>query len=392
MMELHIEPVDELNFQMSRAVCTKAFGRCIDIYPDIEDTQNTYFHSPVNRMQQGWRNNLLCRQGDEPIAHIAQSVFPVQFEGKPSSLVAIGDVACIVKGTSAIADLFSTALSLREQEGVAFSYLYAFSGRYYAKYGYAYGVKRYRYSFAKEVLPPSCMSVAPYDNADFPQIEAIHAFEMQRYSLVVLREALDWNGLLEYPGNETYVAQDGSGICAYAVVRSVSESEYTFVDCGGVASGLLSIAAYVLDSKAGKVVNFARPMEFGLGDYMDEWDRYPAQERVERAGMVRIVNLAAAMEHHEPTDTSALPFVFSLSDPCIPSNNGTFRYIPRSCRIEASELEPELHLSIDELSYLVCIGVTEESVAAKFPRVSDNLRRRLLILFPKKKVTVFDGF
>lgn len=392
----NIHTVDEL--AESRLLCYQAFKQNIDNCSSIEAAMEMFQHSPTTLMKREWRNSMAAFDDNGVMfAQISHAISPIHFDGETSQMCAIGDVASIRKGTDAIKTLMHEILLQRREEGVAFSYLFPFSGRYYAQFGFSYCVmcKKWTLNLTQLDRGKKDLMVRPYEFKDKPYIEELQKTFVGRYNLSTHRQEINWHTARDLSHLTTKVAVSSKDIPVGYLTYTTKGQEDASVKITDFAVLKPTVLNPLLVSflpqaqKATLVVPDDIPLELMIA----ELNLNNSTSQYQNNGMVRIVNLEKALLQMRHVGTGSL--VMEVEDPLLQENNGRWEISWKDGITQTitkiSHKRANLHLSIGQLSRFVCSGISKKSLQF-FSDIPESLEPTILACFSEKPVGVFDYF
>lgn len=382
----------------SRLLCYKAFKENIDDCPSLEAAMDMFLHCPTTHMKREWKNSMAAFDEQAVMfAQISCAIAPIHFDGKTSQMCTIGDVACIRKGTDAIMALFHALLSQRRKEGVAFSYLFPFSGRYYSQFGYSYCVmcKKWLLNLIQLDRADHGIRVRPYTPMDAPYSEELQRACVGRYNLSMQRTPITWHTARYLSHLITAVAVSSQdiplGYLTYTT-RGQEETRVKITDWTASSPKVLNALLLSLPPHI-QSATLVAPDDFPLELMLGELNLHNATCAYQNNGMVRIVDVKAALLAMSHRGSGSL--VLEVEDPLLLENTGRWELVWEDGETRTvqrtAEKDPDLSLGIGELSRFVCAGVTKESLRF-FAGIPETLAPLLLTCFPHKAVGVFDYF
>ncbi len=389
---------DEKELAESRLLCYRAFKQNIDNCPSLEAAMDMFLHAPTSRMKKEWKNSMIAidEQGTM-FAHVSNAVFPINFDGATSLMCAIGDVASIQKGTTAIHDLMHAILSKRREEGVAFSYLFPFSGRYYARFGFGYCVmcKKWRLNLTQLEQPGQDVLIRLYEPDDANHAERIQKTCAQKYNLSMQRDSINWHTARDLSHLITKVAVSSENIPLGYLTYTTKDQENGSVKITDVAVSSPAALHALLISFLPQIcsAHILLPDDIPLELMMAELNMQGSTCQYQNNGMVRIVALQEALMAMRHQGSGSL--ILDIDDPLLQENSGTWELSwvdgkTRTVRKTPNE-EADMHFGIGELSRFVCAGISEEALQF-YPTIPERLWPMVRDCFPEKPVAVFDYF
>lgn len=384
-----IRSIREDELPAVRGLCYRAFGRNIDGTETLDQTVSMFRERPSSRMRAAYRDTVAAfGDAGEPFASVSHAIYPVSFAGAETTLCGVGDVACVLKGTDAVARLFKAVLERRRAEGVPFSLLFAFSGAYYAKLGYSYCGFRNRWTvdltrLARGAGGRGC--VEPYEPGLFAEVAAVQRTLAARYDLAVLREEIDWRPFMENKDRRVLVCRDGDGRVAGSLAYQDSgEGAAAVADVSW--SDPSALGAFLAHLREG---GFSRatavlPEDVRLDMLVDELNLEPALCRREPAGMARIVDLPAAVAALGGGNDAEL--VLRVEDALLPENSGCWELVRRGGISSAARADksPDAELDVGRLSRLLCGGVPADALPLLVSSTG-RAREKLAAFFPPRR-------
>ena len=296
--------------------------------------------------------------------------FQQNFDGVSCKMGGIGGVATLpqYRRHGGIRSCFEHALPEMYKENYDLSYLYPFSTAYYRKFGYENCVQRYQVVINPGLLKPRAAEghFVLAEQAR-PMTEAIRAIDAQwekEFNMMVRHDAGDYEWIQKTdPAKKqefTYVCFDGQEKpVAYTTFRMQMQPDGRNLVCSRMA--FLNTLGYdlLMDlfrslSADHALVKFQIPAVPAMEYLMPEWSLGAARWELVPAGMVRVINVREILRKAAYKGSGEV--TFSVSDPQIEQNNGTYHVIFKNGKAESVELtnqKPQAEMKIETFSALI---------------------------------------
>lgn len=340
--------------------------------------------------------------------------FTVNFDGNSVKMAGIGGVSSLphYRRTGGIRGCFETMLPELFKEGYLLSMLYPFSTNYYRKFGYEAWAHGIRYELELSQLPvfpreghcvlvdetnrDGCLAdIRSLTDRWYAQFNGMAKLEQRDYAFVAKADP--------YRKQEfVYVYYDSDGKPAGYTVFHKEKLDpgqrmvcSRFVFCGvqGIM-GLLTLAkSYQADHKS---IVFTLPESLPLDTLIDEWSFGAVTRSGAGLGMVRFVNVEAALWAAAYRGSGEL--TVAVNDAQIAENDGVFFVRFHEGRAQQVERTPQkeavLHMNISEFSRFL-IGALDTSALAYSRRAdgySEDDHRLLGQIYYKKPCFLTEYF
>lgn len=269
--------------------------------------------------------------------------FEVSFDNNRLKMAGIGGVCSYpqYRRQGAVRELFRLVLTDMYERGVAFSYLYPFSEKFYANYGYAPSSASIRWSFDLTSIP-----VISYEGTfhlyrgegDYSDYEQIYLAFAKKYNMMVHRDNFDWSVLKNanpFKGKrQAYLYKDRDGNPkGYFIFEKSEEQEQPIMDCKEIIFDsfitLKAIMSFIksFSSHYNKVA-FHAPRNLSLEYFCLDYSQSASQRQLRQNGMVRVINAAKVLEQANFRGDGEL--YIQILDSCLENNNKVFHVIYRS--------------------------------------------------------------
>ena len=330
-------------FTESRKVSYKAFKNNIDGFKDEEKGFEEMRTSPHHRSIQQWDKTVVTADEEGVFASLQPIYYQINYNNITTSMVGIGAVCCIKKGTKAIHDCFFLALNDAYAKKVPFSYLYPFSGKYYNQFGYSYGIMKKDWSIPRLSFPYIENTEVKLNDNDFKRQREY----AKKYNFSVVRDEIDWVNLLK-----DFVVREMDDFLTYHIV----DNNIVVTSQCSTPKTLSSLLAKL--PKVEEKITITLPSWYEAGQIMEEMnlERTRATCSYSAQGMSRIVNLEAAVALLRPTKDDSV--TIKVSDELIAENNGIFTFCSKKGKVKLikGNSSYDYELTIDKLSRLFTIG------------------------------------
>lgn len=310
--------------------------------------------------------------------------FSIRFDGAVCKMGGIGGVASLPqhRRSGGIRTCFEALLPQLYRDGYVFSYLYPFSTTYYRKFGYECCVQRYQAAANLPLLAPPAVGgtlrmATPADPL-YSDVRALDAHWEARYNMAVQHEQADYDWLLQCdPAAKqefTYVWYDAhhapKSYATFALKleadgRNLVCSRFRFSGSEGYYGLMTLFSRLAADHQS---VKFRIPTEPALQYLMPEWSLGAARWTLEAAGMVRVINAAAALRLARYRGSGMV--TLRLHDAQIAENNATFcvRFQDgHALSVERTDVQPDAELEISTFSALLAGVCSFEAARESFP-------------------------
>ena len=348
--------------------------------------------------------------GGEMMSTVYVTDFDIRFDTGTCRMGGVGGVATLpqYRRAGGVRACFQAALTAMYREGYVFSYLYPFSTAYYRKFGYESGVQDFRtvvdLSLLKVPEQGGYYRLAGYGESLYPAVRALDAQWEREYNMMVQHTERDYVWLKKADPavrqEFTYVYFDAENTpkgyttfkkCDEEDGRNLVCSRFCFADREGYAGLLGLFARFASDHR---YVKFKIPACTAMQYRMPEWSLGAARWELQRKGMVRVVNVEAALKMAKYRGSGTV--TLRIRDEQLPENDGIFRVVFENSlaqSVEQAEDAADAELSIQTFSALLC-GVSDFEDAARW---MDGVRVRnesapLERVFYKKPMMIVDYF
>ncbi|MDO5416589.1 MAG: GNAT family N-acetyltransferase [Lachnospiraceae bacterium] len=416
-----IRNLSEPEIETARQLCFTAFEANIDGAASPAASADRILHQPKTRMHRDYRNTLAAFDENGSMqACVSHCLCPVYFDGNTAQMAAVGDVAALpaCRGKGVMKALFSTLLNRLHQQQIPFSYLYPFSGTYYAQYGYSYCVKHNQWTLSLASLPafPEKGSIRLWNPSLQKPVQEIYEQFCSHINLAVRRESIEWLhaiGQFE-PSTDhifTYVYFDEADeALAYMTYQKKQTQQGNVMFCREFfyknLHGLKGLLNFCRSRKAYyESVCFSLPESVPLELILSEFQLprlQPAEIRQRMHGMVRVIDPKAALSLASFSGNGQLSLW--LTDSLLPQNTGMWQITwehgravsirtPASpCCAERTEAETDMSLDIGLFSRLLCSGISAQGLALLPEETIRCKNEAILSCFPLKTADVFEYF
>lgn len=413
-MEIRRITDDEL--EKAREICFVAFEFAIDGQPTPERSAQQIRTNPSTRMKQDYKNTLAAfDDSGEMTACLSHCTCTARMDGHKVAMVEVGDVAAlpVCQGKGVMKSIFHALLEDCYDRRVPFSYLYPFSGSYYSQFGYSYCVENTIWTLRLEHLPvmPDNGTCQLYSTCRLADLAKIYESFTQHRNLSVCREHIEWHSLVGRfnPAVDqvfTYIYyNEQQQPLGYLTYRKELQSKKSTICCSSFVytcrEGLCGLLSFLRGKKA--YYDYAEvrlPSDIDLSLLLPEFslsgDKGSSGRR-SMHGMVRVVHLEEAVKSARFDGDGEVSL--QIEDFYLPHNAGRWRLRwndGRCTSIIRQTIEPDgpadCHMDIALFSRLLCGGLSE-TVLSLLPDgtfTCDN--KKVLALFPQKRVGSFEFF
>jgi len=396
-----------------------AYHRIRDYAFDPELGRRAYEEFPV---EFGARRGVFV--GGDLRAVCSYRTFPTAVRGRELRMGGVAGVAAAPehRRKGYVRRLLRGLLEEYREEGVHLCGLYPFSYDFFGRQGWALAERGRGYE-----CPPSALAFADErgasgelfaaDSDDHAALNAAYERAVEGYSLATTRSEAWWREwVFERRRDTPYVyawARDGEvrGYVSYTVSARQAGADEEWTPAADVTRKARRLDAHefvAADHEARRHllrflyhhapqverVTFSTPGSIGLLKRVE--DPRAIEATVEPGAMVRIVDVPAAIE--------ALPFpdaggevTLSVSDPLVPSNDGTFAVGFGGGQVtceRTDDRDPDARLSVGTLSQLA-VGFTDPGTAERRGDLTierDGARPRLAAAFPRQETYLPEKF
>jgi len=312
------------------------------------------------------RNNqgLFCAMdGDRMVAHMT-IVEPLEnrIRGANLSFGGIGGVTTLpqYRRQGLIRGLFRQAFDFMNKQNIIFSALAPFNFQFYEEFGYAHAAQKRLYDFPVSLLKPlrgpASITFREYCEEDEESVQRVQR-SMSRFGSRVF---IPKGQVVDKEKGHPYVFEQNGKLVGFVQYKfnkigewdqkmTVSNTWYTEDE------GLLSIAdlTYRFGSQCQKIewhVDPEIPLEFFLTE--------PGKAKRSKEGymMVRVVKFREFCQQIKVPLFASEPVIVAIEDEHCPWNNGVFKLIPVSGRLEIKECDQEPEIQFDALHLSHAIG------------------------------------
>ncbi|WP_336037677.1 GNAT family N-acetyltransferase [Halobacterium yunchengense] len=303
--------------------------------------------------------------GDELVATCKHIDFRTRLRGDVHDLHGLSVVASPPehRRRGHVGALLADSLAQSRGEGVHLSALWPFKRSFYAKYGWATGTRAVRHELDVEALsfaPPYDGEFVRLDEDDWERVDAVHDAHGARYELTMDRTEEWWRKRVFAGWDDdpyVYGFERGGDLAAYLTydVRDDDEPALRVMDWACVDhDARLAVLRFVADhdSQVETASVWTSPTEDLLDLAPDGADGVDATLRL--GPMVRLVDVADALEALSYPEEVTLDAVFDVSDPLADWNDDAFRVTVSggTASVERADREADVALGVGALSQL----------------------------------------
>lgn len=346
--------------------------------------------------------------GKNMMSTVSVSDYEIQFDGAVCKMGGVGGVATLpqYRRHGGIRACFEAFLPDMYRNGYTFSYLYPFSTGYYRRFGFENCVQKYAVTVNLGLLNPQKVTgtfILAEESAPLTQqIRAVDQVWEKKYNMMVQHEDAfyDWTRKVSPAVKQefTYVYLDETGEAkAYTTFRMVNQpdgrnlicSRFVFADREGFG-GLMNLFKSLASDHL--LLKFTVPSSTAMQYLMPEWSMGAAAWAVQPAGMVRVINVKAALEKARYLGNGEV--ILEITDRHIPENTGRFRVVfqnGRASSVERTDGTPDAVLPIPTFSALLS-GVSDLSEARLWMDGQFSEAPSLEQVFYRKPLMISDYF
>lgn len=406
---MEIRTVNANELEACRRLCFTAFENNIDGAASPAESAAKILAAPVTRMQSTPKNTLAAFLSGEPLACLSSCVYRVRFDGSEAAMAGVGDVSSLpcCQGKGVMKELFLQMLFNYYKEQIPFSYLYPFSGTYYARYGYSYCVKQTLWELNLDKLPhfPARGRVELYSPEQLEAVKAVYGEFTQNLNMAVCREDMEWRHAVGQfdPAVDrvfTYIYYDeNNSPCGYLIYNREPGTHGDILNCREFCyrsrEGLTGLLSFCRSK--GAYYEYARiplpesvPLELLLTEFNLPQAR-TTRVSTRMHGMIRVVHMKAALEAARFQGEGAVNL--RILDPLLAGNDGLWRIAWKDGRLQSCERAEtsegaEFTMDIGLFSRLLCKGLTPQAVSL----LPKELQPLPAGLFPAKDAGILEYF
>ncbi|MDD3335021.1 MAG: GNAT family N-acetyltransferase [Eubacteriales bacterium] len=343
---------------------------------------------PSSRQAAHWQSQWAAFQDDDQTMMSTFTVIPytVRFDHGFAPMMGIGGVSTLpqYRKHGGIRACFEKALPQMYRDGAVFSYLYPFSTLYYRKFGYELGCDRVKWTVTLNALPrfdaPGQCSLLE-KGCDFTvAVTAVDQAWAKRYNMAVQPEAFEcrWatqaDPFKDKEYSYLYHSPDGTpmgyvsfGMKPGSAERDLQCSRFVFT-CAEGFMGLMNLLASLQADHAR--ASFFLPTDMDLSAFYPEWSFGAVERGLEFFGMVRVINVEAALKMAAMRGEGKLSI--ALTDSQISQNNGCFTvsFKPGAeNQVSKTNDTPDILMSIQAFSRML-LGRCDLDAAPGLPDVT----------------------
>lgn len=293
-------------------------------------------------------------------------------------------------------------------DGVVLDYLYPFSTRFYKQFGYETIGKVNYYSIPLRAIDADDVggTVKPHKlGSRKADIIKVYQDYTQHYNLSVVRTEADWDRLddsdMSKTGEYIYVwyndAGEAKGVIGFRKVpNSVEKFDldaiqmFWFSDSEGFRGLLQFVRGFEVYYRN---LNIKLASDFPVDAFIKEWALYPLECKVSAMGMVRVLNVAKALEAAAYKGTGSVKI--AVEDAILTENNKTFlvEFADRKAvMVTQTQETPDIIMPIGYFSKFL-MGDPDVSSMEYFSgiKILDN-RENIAKVFYRKSMLILDGF
>lgn len=345
----------------------------------------------------------------EMMSCLTISDYDVHFDRRCCLMGGVGGVSTLpqYRRRGGVRACFEAALPDLYAQGYTFSYLYPFSTAFYRKFGYESCVRKLKWTVDLTLLNvPKTDGYFRLSEPGRTQTDAILAVDNvleQRFNMMVQHGVSDYRWADE---SDPAVKQEFTYVWyspdnqrkAYTTFKTVMEpdgrnlicSRFRFLDRDGF-NGLMRIFKSLASDH--RYVKFETPALPSYPYLMPEWSLGAVSWSMVPGGMVRVINVAKALEaaHYR----GAGRVILEISDPQIPQNNARFAVTfedGRAGSVDVTGGEPDAVMSISTFSALIAGVCDWEEAKQTFGGLKVLRDGNLHQIFYRKPLMICDYF
>ncbi len=393
-----------------KELCAIAFEYSDDLSKPAEEIVRRAQTQPESRADIHWQHTWAAFDDDgEMMCSLATPLYPFCFDGHQAPGAGIGGVVTLppYRRRGGIRACFEKALPDLYAEGIVFSYLYPFSTAYYRKFGYELCCEQSRYRLLLQMLPytptSGTLRLVEPGKTCLEDVKAVYRHWQETYNMMVAAGDFEFRWLQQaYPAKDqafTYVYKSKDGTPkAYTTFRKVDEpsgrnltcDRFFFTDPEGFW-GLMNL--FVSLAADHRYVTFLLPDALRIEPLLPEWGMGAGTRETVYWGMVRVVNVEAALGMAKTRGDGCL--VLDIRDAQIPQNTGRFAVECKNgavAGVTRTAQEPDISLAISDFSRLLAGALGTEELPL-LPNVTlHSAPEKLAKLFFRKPLYITEYF
>ncbi len=364
--------------------------------------------SPDNKYSKYWDSCYGAFDGDKMVSSITFLPYEVEFDGGKAALCGVGGVCTLAshRRLGLVRKQFELAFADAYNEGKVFSFLYPFSQFYYEQFGYKSFERKSIWRLHLKYIPDYKFkgSFTLYEGSpDTKGFEQAYESYAKCYNMMCTREQFEWEQMQKncnpFKGDkQAYLYRDeNSNGAGYFIFEKKEEDgnsimwarELAFADMNALRA-ILSFASRFSDDYA--YIELSAPANLCLEQFCTDFVRSRSETKLEPNGMVRVVNVKAALELASYKGSGKA--TISVEDNQIPQNNGIWAVKYENGKARSVELTAEsadITMGIGEFSLAIC-GKYSIQQLADMPSVSTSNSKELENVFFHKPMFITTEF
>ena len=299
----------------------------------------------------------------EMMSCISVIPYDVTFDGNQLTMSGIGGVCTYPqhRRKGAVRECLRSALQEMYEKGNYFSYLYAFSERFYGNFGYIRSSASILWSFDLATVPNDRYDGSFHlyrGDGNYSDYDLVYQSFAKKYNMMVQRDSFDWDILKTanpFKGKRSaYLYKDINGKpCGYLVFEKSVENRQDILDCKEVIfdsfKTLKAIMSFAKTFSADYAkIQFCAPNSLTLDYFCDDYSQSSSYRKIKQNGMIRVVNVKEVLRQAIYRGSGDLTLY--IHDQYLDKNNKKFHVTYKdgtAVKISTSVITSEKQIKVD---------------------------------------------
>ncbi|MDF2588039.1 MAG: hypothetical protein K0S41_1880 [Anaerocolumna sp.] len=273
-------------------------------------------------------------ESNEMMSCISVIPYDVTFDEHVLKMSGIGGVCTYPehRRKGAVRECFRNAFDEMYDKGVHFSYLYAFSEKFYGNFGYIRSSASTLWSFDLATIPDY-----RYDGSfhlyradgNYEEFDMVYHEYAKKYNMMVHRDKYDWDILKEsnpfkgYRSAHLYKDKTGKP-CGYMIYEKLHEDNHVILNCKElIFDSFTTLKALMSFAKTFSAdydqVIFRAPKCLSLDYFCEDYSQSSSYRNTKQNGMVRVINVEEVLKHAKYKGDGEIKLF--IKDSFLPVNN-----------------------------------------------------------------------
>jgi predicted acetyltransferase len=271
---------------------------------------------------------------DEMMSCISVMPYDVTFDDYVLKMAGIGGVCTYPehRRKGAVRECFHNAFEEMYHNGVSFSYLYAFSEKFYGNFGYIRSSASMLWTFDLKTIPDYRFDGSFHlyrADGNYKEFDMVYQEYAKKYNMMVHRDKYDWDTLKDanpFKGNRSaHLYKDKSGKPrGYMIYEKLYENNHIILDCKElIFDSFTTLKALMSFAKTFSAdydqVAFRAPSCLSLDYFCDDYSQSSSSRHMKQNGMVRVINVEEVLKHAKYKGNGEIKLF--IKDTFLPVNN-----------------------------------------------------------------------